>query len=39
MIYELLVACFYYALIAASIAEVRVFTLLSLMTKGLLTFQ
>ena len=39
MIYELLVACFYYAFIAASIAEVRFSTLLALMTNVVPTFQ
>ena len=39
MIYELLVACFYYAFIAASIAEVRISTLFSLTTNLLPTFQ
>ena len=39
VLYELLVACFYYALIAASIAEVPFSTLLSFMTNVLPTIQ
>ena len=35
MLYELLVACFYYAFIAASIAEVRLLALLTLITNGI----
>ena len=39
MIYELLVACFYYAFIAASIAEVRSSALFSIKTIVVPTFQ